>query len=238
MLIEKCHVNRHRSMWYQRLIVNFSVMYQQPSWFSGVPSLQWRQNKSDAISASTSCFETWLTEIMLLQFSYLPRLANYRERCIIKYPIKPNDQWPSCHQLQCMLQSEITQIKHNSDKRTHFGYQCRCCSTVSNFDGSCINPVGQGYSILNFVKIGSLVCSLSRATPDGRTEGRTDGTRDRGSIYLQLKNSKCDNSKTQIVTKLKNSNCDQTQKFKLQQNSKNTNCDKTLKLKLWQNPKI
>ena len=49
----------------------------------------------------------------------------------------------------------------------------------------------------------------------------------------KLKNSKCDNSKTQNVTKLKNSKCDNTQKLtKL----KNTKCDKNKKNK-WKRDK-
>ena len=60
----------------------------------------------------------------------------------------------------------------------------------------------------------------------------------------KLKDSNCDKTLTQIVTKGKNTNsekiknydCDKTQKLKLWQNSK-TYCDKTQKLKLWQNSK-
>ena len=63
---------------------------------------------------------------------------------------------------------------------------------------------------------------------------------------MNLKNSNCDKTQTQIVTKLNNSNCvknsisdetqivmkfknsnyDETQKLKWSQNSKNSNCDK------------
>ena len=61
-------------------------------------------------------------------------------------------------------------------------------------------------------------------------------------IVMNLQNSNCDETQTQIVMKFKNSNGDKTQKLKLWQNSKiqmwqNSICDKTpivTKLQLWQ----